>query len=158
MKIFPKESIASVKSVKSDGVSKGSKASKAISKRKADAPVKKDISANEIREKLAARVETSEAAKSIAIQRTSKKLGEGFLNDEIKPAPVVEPIATTSKIEVDEDEKSPNTKDFIMKSDIAQNDPKDSNTQEKLKSVISKGGFNFNPKEREALEKILANS
>ena len=104
-------------------------------------------------------METSEAAKSMAIQKTSKKLGEGFLNGDIKPAPVVAPIAKEGELApVEAEEKSPNTKDFIMKSDIAQNDPKDTNTQEKLKSVISKGGFNFNPKEREALEKILANS
>lgn len=153
MKIFPKESAATAKPIKGSG---GSKAAKAIAKKKADAPVKKEISPNEIREKLAARVETSDAAKALAIKNSSKRLGEGFLNDEIKPAPVIEPIATDAKVEGEVEEKSPNTKDFVMKSDIAKNDPKDSNTQEKLKSVISKGAFNFNPKERETLEKILA--
>ncbi len=160
MKIFPKESAAVSKPTKGGGAAK---AAKSIAKKKADAPVRKDVSPNEIREKLAARVETSDAAKALAIKNTSKKLGEGFLNDEIKPAPVIEPIATEAKVEASEvaaveEEKSPNTKDFVMKSDIAKNDPKDTNTQEKLKSVISKGGFNFNPKEREALEKILAGS
>jgi hypothetical protein len=54
--------------------------------------------------------------------------------------------------------KDPNPEGFVLKSDIAANDPKDTNTQEKLKSVLSKGAFNFNPREREALEKILANN
>ena len=40
-------------------------------------------------------------------------------------------------------------------SDVKLNDPKDPGTQEKLKSVISKGAFSFNPKERDVLEKIL---
>lgn len=152
MKIFPKESAAVSKPAKGNGASR---AAKAIAKKKSDAPVKKDVGPDEIREKLAARVETSDAAKALAIKNTSKKLGEGFLNDEVKPAPVIVPIAGS---EEDLEVKTPNTKDFIMKSDIANNDPKDSNTQEKLKSVISRGGFNFNPKEREALEKILAGS
>jgi len=56
----------------------------------------------------------------------------------------------------EEEIKTPNTKDLTIKSDIALNDPKDTNTQEKLKSALTKGAFNFNPKEREALEKILA--
>ncbi len=146
MKIFPKESPAISKPVKSNGA-------KSIGKKKADAPVKKDISASEIREKLAARVETSDAAKALAIKNTSKKLGEGFMNDEVKAAPVVVPIAESGP-----EEKSPNSKDFVLNSDIAKNDPKDSNTQEKLKSVLSKGGFSFNPKERETLDKILAGS
>lgn len=146
MKIFPKDSPAVAKPMKEAGASKPS------SRRKAEAPPKKEMSASEIKEKLAARVETSEAAKNLAI-KNSKPLGAGFLNDEIKPAPIIEkPIKGEEAVE----EKSPNSKDFVLKSDVALNDPKDSNTQEKLKSVISKGAFNFNPKEREALEKILA--
>ena len=48
-------------------------------------------------------------------------------------------------------EKEP--KDIV--SDINLNDPKDPNTQEKLRGVISNGGFNFSLKEREILGKIL---
>lgn len=144
MKIFPKETTAISKPSKGNGA-------KGISKKKPDAPMKKDISPGEIREKLAARVETSDSAKAMLIKNASKKLGEGFMSDEIKTAPVIIPFA-------EGEEKSPNTKDFVLNSDIANNDPKDSNTQEKLKSVLSKGGFSFNPKEREALDRILAGS
>ncbi len=41
-------------------------------------------------------------------------------------------------------------------SDVGLNDPQDPATIGKLKDILSKGAFNFNPREREALEKILA--
>ena len=47
-------------------------------------------------------------------------------------------------------------KELSKPSDVGLNDPKDPATVGKLKSVLSKGAFNFNAKEREALEKILA--
>lgn len=148
MKIFPKNT-----------ENRPVKANKAPSKTPSDsrgpakaakkqAPIKKEMSDSEIKEKLAANVQTSDVAKNMAIAKT-KKMGETFLNESIKP----EMIKVEAPI-VSED--TPNTKDFVLKSDIAANDPKDTNTQEKLKSIISKGAFSFNPKEREALEKILA--
>ena len=156
MKIFPNQSVSESKPVKSKGTAKMAQAS---TRKKSATPAKKEISESEIREKLASRVETSEAAKMLAIKKTSQKLGEGFLSDDIKLPPRMYPLPELAAAgdEVGE-EKSPNTKDFIMKSDVAKNDPKDTNTQEKLKSIISKGAFNFNPKEREALERILAGS
>ncbi|MBC7539694.1 MAG: hypothetical protein H7281_12800 [Bacteriovorax sp.] len=151
MKIFPKETAAAESTPVKEG--KGmSRQAQAIARKKAELPQKKDVSPAEIREKLAARVETSDVAKNLALKNSSKKMGVGFLNEEFKSAPV---IAASKPIE-DEEVKTPNTKDFVLKSDIANNDPKDSNTQEKLKAVIQKGGFNFNPKERDVLEKILA--
>jgi hypothetical protein len=45
----------------------------------------------------------------------------------------------------------------LLMSDVKLNDPNDPTTQEKLKSILSKGAFNFNPREREALDKILSN-
>ncbi len=146
MKIFSKDSAIKTQAPKSRSTSKEAKG---ISRVKAEKPIRKDVSSSEIREKLAARVETSEAAKVLAAKNSSQKLGDGFLSEEIKPK---------LEIPVNEEETTPNKKDFILNSDIANNDPKDTNTQEKLKSVISRGGFNFNPKEREALEKILGNS
>ncbi|MBC7713598.1 MAG: hypothetical protein H7177_09675 [Rhizobacter sp.] len=152
MKIFPKEASAAESTPVKGG--KGmSKQAQATARKKAELPQKKDVSPGEIREKLAARVETSDTAKNLALKNNSKKLGDGYMNEEFKPAPVIAPAET--EIEATE-EKSLNSKDFVLKSDIAKNDPKDSNTQEKLKSVIQKGGFNFNPKERETLEKILS--
>ena len=148
MKIFPKKSAVSSRSVEK---SERSEVDKPISKKKAAAPVKLDLSASDIREKLASHVETSDVAKNMAIKKT-KKFGENFMSETIKPiVSVVNELADT----MDEEIKTPNTKDLTIKSDIAFNDPKDTNTQEKLKSALSRGAFNFNPKERAALEKIL---
>lgn len=122
-----------------------------ISRKKAALPEKKNISDSAIREKLASHVETSQASKNQSIKNNSKMLGAGFMNEGQRPSivdtvDVQKPELSDEKIE---------KKDHLLKSDIALNDPKDSNTQEKLKTVLSKGAFNFNPKEREALERIL---
>jgi len=152
MKIFPKNSepptTTAPKAAKSKGPAKAPKK---------ELPAKKDLSPNEIREKLAANVQTSEAAKNKSLIN-SKKLGEGFLNESIKPEMIEVKKPEIESSETESDDQSPNPKDFVLKSDIAKNDPTDTNTQEKLKSVISRGAFSFNPKEREALEKILASS
>jgi hypothetical protein len=159
MKIFPKEAMSAESTpVKDKTLSKGEIG---ISHKKRVLPAKKNISPSEIREKLAARVETSEAAKNLALKNNSKKMGAGFLNDEFKPESQAKAAPNASEKSVEESEKednAPSGKDFVLKSDIAKNDPKDTNTQEKLKMVISKGGFNFNPKERDVLEKILADN
>jgi hypothetical protein len=42
-------------------------------------------------------------------------------------------------------------------SDVSTNDPNDPVTKEKLKSLLTSGGFTFNGKEQEVLAKILAN-
>lgn len=114
---------------------------------------KKEISDREIREKLAAHVETSNAAKSKILMQNSKQLGAGFMNEDIKPLPVV---AEKKESEEKIDEVNDTSKNsHLLKSDVNLNDPKDPTTQEKLKSILSKGAFNFNPREREALDKIL---
>lgn len=154
MKIFPKDSTAnsSAPAQRATSSKEGSP-----SRKKAAPAEKKEMSASAIKEKLAAHVETSDAAKNMAIKNT-KKLGENFMSDTIKP--IVDTVEVNppklSKAEGDEEIKTPNTKDLTIKSDIALNDPRDTNTQEKLKTALSKGAFNFNPKERDALEKILA--
>jgi hypothetical protein len=94
---------------------------------------KPDISNSKIREKLADHVETSNTAKAQLIQKNSKSLGAGFMNEE----------------------KSSLKDSHLLLSEAKLNDPSDSNTQEKLKMVLRSGGFNFNPKEKETLEKIL---
>lgn len=152
MKIFRNESTVSTSSSKAEKTSSGEGK---ITRKKAATPERKNISASEIKEKLAAHVETSEASKNMAIKKNSQKLGEGFMNESIKPKIVDEVKVEKPEIAEEKADNSPNTKDFTIKSDIALNDPKDTNTQEKLKTVLSKGAFNFNPKEREALEKIL---
>lgn len=45
--------------------------------------------------------------------------------------------------------------EHMLKSDISPNDPNDPNTVEKLRGLLSTGGFNFNEKERKALSKII---
>ena len=119
---------------------------------------KMPISEQEIREKLAAHVETSNTAKSITLQKNSKQLGAGFMNEDMKPAPIVaEKPKANEQASVDEEAgpKSSVKDSHLLLSDVKLNDPKDPETQEKLKSVLSKGAFNFNPREKEALEKIL---
>ncbi len=156
MKIFRNESSASSASAKPDKVaSKNSKEGKGISRVKPPTPERKNISASEIKEKLAAHVEASDASKNMAIRNNAKKLGDGFMNENAKPmiVEVQKPVLSEMAEAPEKEEK----KDLLLKSDIALNDPKDTNTQEKLKSALSKGAFNFNPKEREALEKILGN-
>lgn len=155
MKIFPKDSSATNSSAPAQRASSSKEAG--ASKKKGAAPVKKEMSASAIKDKLAAHVETSDVAKNMAIKNT-KKLGENFMSEAIKP--LVDTVSVDApklaKGEAEEEIKTPNTKNLTIKSDIAQNDPKDTNTQEKLKSALTRGAFNFNPKEREALEKILA--
>lgn len=150
MKIFPRQSTSEAAPAKTKA---SAKEGKVISRKKPEAPPKKELSADQIKEKLAAHVDTSETAKNMAV-KNSKKLGDGFMNDSIRPE-VVSVEAPLVKAEAAE-EKPVNSKDLTLKSDIALNDPKDTNTQEKLKTVLSRGAFNFNSKERDALEKILA--
>lgn len=127
-------------------------------KHAAAAPAPKpQVSEAEIREKLASHVETSNTAKAQLIQKNSKPLGAGFMNSD---APPVVPATKEVKVENDDakdDEKTDSVKEsHLLLSDVKLNDPKDPNTQEKLKSVLVSGAFNFNPREKETLEKILA--
>ena len=70
MKIFPKESAATENRPAAAKGKATSKAAKESVRKKEALPAKKDISAAEIREKLAARVETSDAAKNMAIKNS----------------------------------------------------------------------------------------
>lgn len=154
MKIFPKESSLNSATTNRPSESKAA----GPSRKKSAAPVRKNLSDSEIKEKLAAHVQTSDVSKNMAIKNT-KKLGENFMSDTIKP--IVDEVKVEApklgkEAQVEEEIKTPNTPNLTIKSDIALNDPKDTNTQEKLKVALTRGAFNFNPKEREALEKILA--
>jgi hypothetical protein len=145
MKIFsPPPSINSNSTPNADSAKKMSKSRKGAEA----APEKKAISNQEIKEKLANHVQTSNSAKSLSIQKSSKPLGSGFMNEEVKP-----------KFLEKEPELVDSVKDsHLLLSDVKLNDPKDSNTQEKLKTVLKNGAFNFNPREKETLEKILADN
>jgi hypothetical protein len=112
--------------------------------------VKPEISSSAIREKLAGHAEISNTAKSKLIQKNSKALGSGFMNEDAKPIPKEVGVEAEPEAEISSLKKS-----HLLMSDVKLNDPTDSNTQEKLKAVLKMGAFNFNPKEKEALEKIL---
>lgn len=108
---------------------------------------KPEVPEMEIRQKLAANVETSNSAKKQTLLKNSQRLGAGFMNEELSPAVIQSPKNDEDIIE---------QKDIMLKSDIHLNDPRSPETQEKLKTVLSTGAFNFNAKEREALDKILS--
>lgn len=149
MKIFSPPEADRPQSAKSDKVKKHLNSKESHKK---PTPEKKAISDNEIREKLAAHVETSNTAKSKELMQNSQKFGTGFMNPDAKPVPVIAKEIEKEEVEADE-EKSGDA--HLLKTDVNLNDPKDPATSEKLKSIISKGAFNFNPREREALDKIL---
>ena len=125
------------------------------------APPKQEVSDGEIREKLASHVETSNTAKAQLLQKNSQAFGAGFMKDDGKPVPALKKEETSLKlpeaeVENEGDAQSSLKKSYVLLSDVQLNDPNDNNTQEKLKSVLKNGAFNFNPKEKETLEKILA--
>ena len=156
MKIFsPTESNSPKEGVKSK---KSSKSGSVASQKRPSAPEKQNVSDNEIREKLASHSEISNSAKSQMILKNSKALGAGFMNEDIKPV-FIQPSESKDLEESEESgKKADSLKDsHLLLSDVKLNDPTDSNTQEKLKTVLKMGAFNFNPKEKEALEKILGN-
>ena len=163
MKIFPADSKpASRASTKPTSKSENPSTEGKISRKKVSGPPRKEISESEIKKKLEAHSSNSDAAKDVVISKNAKRLGEGFLNPDAKPIVVDEvrveaPVKTIGEpaVAAPEEVKAAPAKVLDRKSDIDLNDPKDSNTQEKLKTVLTKGAFNFNAKEREALEKIL---
>lgn len=71
--------------------------------------------------------------------------------DKVEVSKLAKAKSAPVKEVVEEDKEAPSTP-----SDVGLNNPDDPATVGKLKSVLTKGAFNFNPKEREALEKILA--
>jgi len=156
MKIFPTQETSRISDTRSTGEGESVKRK---GKKKA-APVKPSISETEIREKLASHVETSNTAKSGIMKKNAQKLGDGFMNPEAKPLMKMEKPAMAEAKEpkaISEEAETEVSKGdaHLLKTDVNLNDPKDPATQEKLKTVLSTGAFNFNPREREALDKIL---
>lgn len=144
------------KSSASEGPKKSSKNKGNNPKIRGQASVKATLTEAEIRDKLATHVQTSNSAKSQVVKKNSQALGAGFMNPDAKTQVVKETSETPAESKTEE---SKSLKDsHLLLSDVKLNDPNDSNTQEKLKMVLSTGGFNFNPKERENLERILSGS
>lgn len=95
--------------------------------------------------------------------QTSQFMGGGILNRKRFPQAEVQQVAKPPEAQPIEQTQaegpaydSPNTDDYTIQSDIANNDPNSDVTREKLKGILSAGGFSFNPKERDVLSKILA--
>ncbi len=87
----------------------------------------------------------------------------GKVEEHFKPKPPKEKVEVSelSKIKNEKLEKPEEVeveKEIRPPSDIGLNDPNDPATVGKLKDILTKGAFNFNPKERETLEKILGDS
>ncbi len=134
---------------------------------KREKPVK-EFSDREIREKLSVHLNKSNSANTMSKIKKEELLGAGFLNEE----EVSKKIETQKQKEIEAQKKaldlaSPTANISESKttisveriekpSDVGLNDPKDSLTSSKLKSVLDMGAFNFNPKEREVLSKILS--
>lgn len=74
---------------------------------------------------------------------------------EKKANPIAAKTALPEAATADIKSKSSAKEDITLKSDIGINDPKDEVTQEKLKGLLTTGGFNFSDKERKALSSIL---
>jgi len=152
MKIFPTQETSRISDTRGTGEGESVKRK---GKKMVKPSVKPSISENEIRNKLAAHVETSNTAKSGILKKNAQKLGDGFMNPEMKPLVAKEAPATTVAAAPVEEKEKTSDEAHLLKTDVNLNDPKDPSTQEKLKTVLSTGAFNFNPKEREALDKIL---
>jgi hypothetical protein len=121
------------------------------------APLKKEVSDEEIRKKLASHVETSNTAKAQVIQKNSQALGSGFMKEDTGQKVDAQKIVPRMEVPDGESEDSLK-KSHLLLTDVKLNDPNDTNTQEKLKNVLRNGAFSFNPKEKETLEKILAST
>jgi len=147
MKIFPQ---TQSRPITSKGHKKAGKLKEAnTSKMERVAPEKSRLSESEVREKLAAHVQTSKSAKSQSAKKMAVGPGESFMNPEVLVP------KTKAETKVEEGQGTSLKDSHLLLSDVNLNDPKDTNTQEKLKSILASGAFNFNPKERENLERIL---
>ncbi|PIP89122.1 MAG: hypothetical protein COW01_16200 [Bdellovibrionales bacterium CG12_big_fil_rev_8_21_14_0_65_38_15] len=98
---------------------------------------KETVSASEIRNKVEEHFNPKPTKDSVEVSELSKVKNAKAMKVEVK--------------EVDESTE----KEIRPPSDVGLNDPNDPTTVGKLKDVLSKGAFSFNPKERETLEKIL---
>lgn len=125
---------------------------------------KKEFSDREVREKLSAHLNKSNSATTMNQIKKEELLGSGFLDEEvvnkkmeIQKAKEAEALKKAEGLAGNgEIEKTTISVEKIEKpSDVGVNNPRDPLTANKLKSVLDMGAFNFNPKEREVLSKIL---
>lgn len=127
-------------------------------------PPRDNLSAEEIRAKVATK--TTKAARKKAANKTGKQVST-FMSvntdvQKVKISPKAKAASTAAnKVDavkepvIETKQESKETKNIMLQSDIAANDPTDTNTQEKLRGLLSAGGFGWNDKERAALSEIL---
>lgn len=94
-------------------------------------PPKMSLSAQEIRDKVAKGLGKTSKDK-VKLSNSGKKFGDSFMDN--NPENEAPPVG-----------------------DISMNDPNDVVTQEKLRGLVQKGGFNFSDKEKQVLAGILGN-
>ncbi len=137
---------------------------------KLEKPEKK-YSDGEIRQRITDHVEKSNTAKNMTKAKNQPLLGAGFMDEGVvnsqkqklieieaqkKANELANPNAKKIEAVSGEDEKvTINVGKLEKPSDVGVNDPKDPVTSSKLKSVLDMGAFNFNPKERDVLSRIL---
>ncbi|OUR98494.1 hypothetical protein A9Q84_03530 [Halobacteriovorax marinus] len=114
-------------------------------------PPREKLSAEEIRAKVAAK--TAKPEKKVVV-KTGKQISTYMSLDNPAPRVDIRTKTETAKAAKGED-VSKEKKDIMLHSDIAKNDPTNTNTQEKLRGLLSAGGFGWNDKERAALQEIL---
>tara|TARA_R110002049_G_scaffold219962_4_gene391605 strand:- start:726 stop:1127 length:402 start_codon:yes stop_codon:yes gene_type:complete len=95
---------------------------------------------------------------SISSSEIRSKVEEHFKPKPPKEKVEVSELAKAKNEKAEKVEEVEAEKEIRPPSDVGLNNPKDPATIGKLKDVLTKGGFNFNPKERETLEKILGDS
>jgi len=99
------------------------------------------------------------ASKQQQLQSKPKKMSKADIEQMVKakfgkvaqkkaPPPIEEKVELSSK-------KGVSNSDEENFGDIHKNSPDSEVTQEKLKSILKGGGFNFNDRERKALSEIL---
>lgn len=98
-------------------------------------------------------IDTKKDVKKITKENMPKKqkLSERDIREKLAAnIQIQKPIVKTLKGET----KSVEDNSLLLKSDVGVNSADDT-TKDKLKKVLSMNAFNFNPKERENLERIL---
>ncbi|WP_127718163.1 hypothetical protein [Halobacteriovorax sp. HLS] len=119
-------------------------------------PPREQLSAEEIKARVAQKTKKSVAKVNIE----KGKQVSTFMSDEAKPkvdiskraqqAAKPEEAKAEAKVEGKVEEKK-----LLLQPDVDKNDPQDPNVRKKLKGLLSVGGFGWNEKERAALAEIL---
>lgn len=135
----------------------------------------KKYSDSEIRRRITDHVEKSNTAKTITKAKNQPLLGAGFMDEgvvnaqkqkqiEIEAQKKAEELsnpnaqkneASAKEVSKENEKLTVSVGKLEKPSDVGVNDPNDPVTSSKLKSVLDMGAFNFNPKEREVLSRIL---